>query len=333
MNYMQLGKSGLEVSKVAIGAFGLGGGQMWSDTHMDEKQAASLFDAALDVGVNFIDTAPVYGLGASEELLGKALAGKRKSFFLQTKCALNWRDSEGRLEYERDGKRVFRNLQASSVRADLEGCLKRLQTDYIDIFITHRQSDVTPVEETMGELLRLRDEGKIRAIGISQASPEILQKYSSLGQVALVQEKMSLLSPDARERYIPLCEQMGVAFQVYSSLEASALTGPQALGREFPAGDYRGKHIWFAKDMRPYMDEMYAGLKPLCEKYNCSYANLVQAWTLHLSPCMNLLTGIRHIETLRDTVKALEIELAEADIQKMQKDSEIVRAMAKKMAP
>ena len=329
MKYSEIGKSGLKASLVAIGAFGLGCGKTWSDTKTDTQQVVLLLDKAIELGVNVIDTAPVYGLGGSEDLLGNALKGKRQNFILQTKCALNWRDKSGRLEYERDGKKVYRNLSAQAIRGDLEDSLKRLKTDYIDIFITHRQSDTIPIEETMGELLKLKNEGKIRAVGISHASPEILKKYAAIGPVSLVQEKLSILSVGAREKYIPACEELGVTFQVFSSLEAGALTGPQALGRTFPDGDIRNNFKWFSRGIYPHMVEVYKKWEPLCKKYNCSYTNLVQAWTLYQSPNINLLTGIRQIESLIDTVKVLDIVPEQADIQKMYDDCNYVREQTK----
>jgi methylglyoxal reductase len=314
MKYTQLGNTDIEVSAVSIGTFGLGGGGTWSDTQADKNTAASLLDAAVDVGINLIDTAPVYGLGASEEMLSYALRGRREQFILQTKCALNWRDEAGHLEYVRDGKSVFRNLSAQAIVADLEQSLKRLGTDYVDVYITHRQSDQTPVEETMGALLKLIEQGKIRAAGISNASTEILGAYHGVGHVALVQEKFSMLTPDAAQTYIPACERFNTTFQVYASLEAGALTGREQLGRSFPESDYRSRNKWFSQAARPAMEQFYAALEPLCETYNCSFANLVQAWTLAQSPSINLLIGVRRVESLINSAQAADIELDEKAI-------------------
>ena len=312
----------MKASVISIGAFGIGGGLTWSDTTIDAKGASELLDAALDIGVNMIDTAPVYGIGASELILGEALKGKRDKFILQTKCALNWRGESEVVEYVRDGKTVCRDLSAKAIRADLEDCLGRLQTDYIDIFITHRQSEIVSVEETMGELMKMREEGKIRAIGISNASPGRLRDYEKIGQVALAQEKLSLLVQDNKKEYIPLCEEIGTTFQAFSTLQAGSLTGPGAIGRTFPQGDFRNNFKWYSEAMRPHMESLYKGWEPLIEKYNCSYSNLVQAWTLAQSPVINLLVGIRRIESLRDTAKAADIVMDKADIDKMQADAE-----------
>ena len=327
MKTMKLGSSGLTASVVAVGAFGIGGGNLWSDTSVDVQDLASLLDAATDVGVNYIDTAPVYGLGHSEALLGKALKGRRDRFLVQTKCALNWRDTSGRLEYSRDGKDVYRNLSAQAVRQDLEDSLQRMGLDYIDVYVTHRQSDTVPVEETMGELMKLVQEGKIRAVGISQASPELLEEYWKVGPVALVQEKFSILVPQNGEAYIPACERLGTVFQVYASLEFGALTGPQSLGKTFPDGDVRSRVRWFSEAMQPHMRALYEGWAELTEKYSCSYANLVQAWMLHQSASLNLLTGVRRIESLLDTVKAVDICLTNEDAQRMRTDCDRLLAL------
>ena len=320
MKTMELGASGLTASVVALGAWGIGGGNTWSDTNTDVKGVASLLDAATDSGINLIDTAPVYGVGQSEGLLGKALKGRRDRFLLQTKCGLNWRDQEGRLEYVRDGRRVYRNLSAASIRQDLEDSLIRMGLDYIDIYITHRQSDTVSIEETMGALQEMIREGKIRAAGISQANPEILQEYLRTGPVALVQEKFGVLAPENGKEYIPACEKAGTAFQVYSSLESGALAGPEMIGREFPEGDVRRNSRWFAKEMQPHMKALYDGWKPLAEKYQCSYANLAQAWTLAQSASLNLLIGVRRIESLLDTVKSIDIRLSGEDMETMGED-------------
>ena len=167
--------AGLEVSALCLGCWEIGGGTAWGDVR--EGEAIRLVHAAHDLGVNFIDTAPVYGTGASEKIIGRAVAGRRSDYIISTKCGLNWRQMEGRLEYDRDGLKVFRNVAAEAIRADLEDCLRRLNTDYIDIFITHRQQDEILVAETMGELLKLKAEGKIRGIGIKNSKPAHLSEY------------------------------------------------------------------------------------------------------------------------------------------------------------
>lgn len=327
MKYRELGHSGIRASVVALGTFGLGGGRTWSDTHAGTHDAIRLLEVAQEQGINLIDTAPVYGIGHSETMLGEALKGRRDKFFIQTKCGLNWRDRAGELEYVRDGVSVYKNLTAAAIVRDAEDSLKRMQLDVIDVYITHRQTDRVPVEETMGALRRLIEQGKIRAVGISNASPEILQAYAQIGPVALVQEKYSILSPQAESAYFPMCKACGTSFQVYASLESGALTGPQALGRTFPEGDVRQKNRWFHPALQPHLLRVYESWQTLCEAYGCSLANLVQAWTVQQSDCINLLTGFRRVESLLDTCRAMDITLSEADMAQMRADCDRLRAI------
>lgn len=327
MKYRELGHSGLRASVVALGTFGLGGGKTWSDTHAGTQDTIRLLEVAQELGINLIDTAPVYGIGHSETMLGEALKGRRDKFLIQTKCGLNWRDTSGELEYVRDGISVYKNLTAAAIVQDAEDSLKRMQLDVIDVYITHRQTDKVPVEETMGALLKLIEQGKIRAVGISNASPEILRAYAQIGPVALVQERYSILSPQAETAYFPMCQTCGASFQVYASLESGALTGPEALGRTFPEGDYRKNNRWFAPAMRPYVIKVYESWQVLCEKYGCSLANLVQAWTVQQNDCINLLTGFRRVESMVDTCRAMDITLSDADMAQMRADCERLRAI------
>lgn len=321
MKYMEVGKSGIVVPRIALGAMGIGGGAQWES---DDSTALRTIDTALDIGINYIDTAPVYGMGHSEELLGKALKGRRDKVILSTKCALQWRNAEGTLEYERDGLYVYRNLSGKSVRDDLEESLRRLQTDYIDIYITHRQSDMVPVGETMEALLGMKKEGKIRAIGISNSISEHLDNYLKYGRVDLVQEKYSILDRAADEKYIPNCEKNNVTFQAFSMLERGLLTGKIGMDYEVKPAEARNAVEWFEPSKRIQVLEMLEGWKKLCEKYNCSMANLVTAWALKQSENMSVLVGVRRPENLIDAVKAADIGLAAEDIDKMRADADKV---------
>ena len=140
MKYQKLGSSDIEVSKIAFGAWGLGGGSVWADMSPDVRSASHLLDIAEETGINYIDTAPVYGTGASEEILGKALQGRRDRFILQTKCSLNWRQGDGNFHYERDGYTVNNCTSAAAVRKDVEESLLRMNTDYIDVIVVHAEA-------------------------------------------------------------------------------------------------------------------------------------------------------------------------------------------------
>ena len=326
MKYQTLGNTDMKVSVIALGCWGIGGGNVWSDLSPEVKDVSELLDAAEDLGINYIDTAPVYGVGRSEKVLGQALKGRRDHFILQTKVSLNWRNEGGEFEYERDGQMVYKDHHAAAIRKDVEGSLERLQTDYLDSVVVHRMSQTVPVEETMGELEKLKKEGKIRTVVISNSRPEDLDTYSQYGEVSGVQEKFSILS-DAQKKYFETCSKHHALFQVYGSLEEGALTGKKFLERSFGNGDVRTANHWNTEPYRSALIQMYDALEPLTEKYHCSYANLFQAWTLKQYEHLNLLTGFRHVSTMQDTCKVFDITLSDEDASFMDQEAEMVRSL------
>ncbi len=326
MKYQKLGNSDLDVSVIAFGAWGLGGGNVWSDMSPDVKQVEELLDAASDFGINYVDTAPVYGVGTSERILGQALKGRRDRFIVQTKCCLNWRGEGGEFEYERDGKTVCKDHRAEAIRKDVEDSLVRMQLDYIDSIVVHRMSSVVPVEETMMELQKLIEEGKIRAVVLSNSQPKDLEEYEKYGRVAAVQEKFSLLNPK-KSIYFDTCAKYGTTFQVYGSLEEGILTGRSYLDRQFGKGDVRMSHGLLEEPKKSAILSLYDMLEPLADKYGCSVANLVQAWTLKQYPKLNLLTGFRRVSTMENTCRVFDTEISEEDAAAMNQAAEAIRAL------
>jgi len=287
---------------------------VWQDSSVDTAELESLLDAAADLGINYIDTAPVYGTGTSETLLGKALKnGRRDKFLVQTKCSLNWRGEGGNKHYERDGYTVMNDTSAKAVRRDVEDSLKRMQTDRIDVIVVHYVCHDWPVAETMGALQDLIREGKIRAVGLSNSKPADLGDYEKYGVVALVQEQYSLLAPYHGSEYFPAAQAHDTVFQVYGALEEGFLTAPDYVDRTFPKGDIRARLPWTKEPQKSAIHRLFAAMQPLTEKYGCSYSNLVQAWTLNQFPNINLLTGFRHVQTMENTCHSLDIKLAGED--------------------
>lgn len=323
MKYMKLGKSNLEVSKVVFGAWGLGGGNVWSDMSPDLKLVETLLDKAKELGINYIDTAPVYGVGRSEEILGKALQGRRDHFIVQTKCSLNWRNEGGEFEYERDGKIVNKDHHASAIRKDVEDSLLRMNLDYIDSIIVHRVSKVVPTKETVGALNELIKEGKIRTFGISNSEPEDLDVYAQYGLVAAVQEKFSLVD-QAYRKYFATCSKYGTTFQVYGSLEEGILTGRSYLEKTFGKGDVRNDEGLLEGKKKKALERLYDDLEKYAEAYHCSIANLIQAWTLRQYDNLSLLTGFRRISTMENTCQVFDINLNDEDCNTLTKLGENV---------
>ena len=314
MKYQKLGKTDLKASVVSFGTWGVGGGSVWQDTSVDTAELENLLDAAADLGINYIDTAPVYGTGRSETLLGLALKnGRRDKFLLQTKCSLNWRNEGGNLHYERDGFTVRNDTSAKAVRRDVEDSLKRMQTDRIDVIVVHYVCHDWPAAETMGALQDLIKEGKLRAVGLSNSRPADLGEYEKHGTVALVQEQYSLLAPRHGSEYFPAAQAHDAVFQVYGALEEGFLTAPDYVDRAFPKGDIRARLPWTKEPQKSAIHKLFEAMQPLTKKYGCSYSNLVQAWTLKQFPNSNRLTGFRHVQTMENSCHSLDIKLTDED--------------------
>lgn len=314
MKYQKLGNTDLKASVIAFGTWGLGGGSVWEDTH--DLKVEDLLHTALEEGINYIDTAPVYGMGDSEKRLGKALKGMRDSFLLQTKCSLNWREENGVFKYARDGYTVYNNTTKEAIFQDVEESLNRLQTDHIDVLIVHYVNNTFPVKETVEALEDLVKEGKIRAYGLSNSQPKDLEEYNTYGHVALVQEQFSLLAPFHGQDYFDTCTKYHTTFQTYGVLEEGFLTGKEAFDRQFGGNDIRMRLPWITEPYKGKLLKLYDDVfTPLCEKYHCSYANLFEAWSLAQYDHMSLLTGFRHKETIRDTVKCLDLHLSKEDLE------------------
>jgi len=313
----------LKTSRLALGTWAIGGGTWWGEN--DDNESIKAIRASVEGGITLIDTAPAYGFGHSEEVLGKALEGIRDKVCISTKCGLVWDTEEGAFFFEKDGYTVRRNLSKKSLMKEVEDSLRRLDTDRIDIYITHWQSVdefPTPVEETMEALLALKEQGKILAIGISNTSPEILSEYLEYGKVDLVQEKFSILSRAKREVLFETTEANDVVFQTYAPLESGLLTGK--LGRDYaaPEGSARSSNPWFASDRFSAALDMLESWQPLCEKYGATAGQLAIAWTAALGDRISVLCGARTVEQAQSNIKGAEIELSAEDIDLLTKTAD-----------
>jgi len=326
---MRIGKSDiLNATVMGLGAWAIGGKFWWGDN--DDRESEETIRAAVDRGINLIDTAAVYGFGHSEEVIGRAIAGLRDRVILSTKCGLSWDGREGSFFYEKEGKTVRRNLSRASIRKDIEASLKRLKTDRIDIYLTHWQS-VEPyrasVEETMRALTDLKKEGKIRAIGISNVSPEQICEYMDFGELDIVQEKYSILDRRAEKKYFEICKKNGVTFQAYSPLEMGILTGKIAEDFKPAPGSARDNKHWYEKENLKRAVRMLAGWGDLTKKYGCTVTNLSVAWLLAQKDNMNVLCGARKVFQLEDNIGGAELALEKEDILRMTKDAQEAGAL------
>ena len=306
----------LVTSRIALGAWAIGGGSFWGDN--DDERSIKAIRTAVDGGITLIDTAPAYGFGHSEEVLGKAVKGIRDKVKLSTKGGLVWSPAEGALFFESDGIKVYRNNSKTSLTKEVEDSLHRLDTDYIDIYFIHWPAlpdFPTPVSETMETLLKLKEQGKILAIGISNTSPENLSEYLDIGKVDLVQEKFSIISRQAMETLGEVLKSNDVVFQTYSPLESGLLTNKLARDYIPPAGSAREfNDAWFEQKRFGIALDMLEKWRPLCEKYEATTGQLAIAWTVTLGDRVSVLIGARTAEQVESNLKGAEIVLENEDI-------------------
>jgi methylglyoxal reductase len=310
MQTRQLGQSGIEASIIGLGTWGMGG-WMWGGT--DEAAAIKAIHAAIDAGVNLIDTAPAYGLGLSEEIVGKAIRGRRNQVVLATKCGLVWHTNGGNYFFTEDDHPVHRYLGRDSIRHEVEESLRRLQTDTIDLYQTHWQDPTTPIEETMNTLLDLKREGKIRAIGVSNVSIPELSNYLRIGPVDSVQEKYSMLDRELEAELLPYCQQHGVAMLSYSSLALGLLSGKIGPDRAFTGDDQRASDPRFSVENRQRVADMLREIEPIAERYGLSVAQLAIAWTAQQPGITHVLCGARNPAQALENARAGDVHLTEAD--------------------
>lgn len=276
MRTTKLGASGIECEDVGLGTWAMGG-WMWGGG--DDAAAVEAIRASLDAGVRLIDTAPAYGLGRAEALVGTALKGRRHEAVIATKCGLVWHTDKGTHFFDEEGQAVYRYLGRDAIVHELEQSLRRLRTDYIDLYITHWQDATTPVAETMDALLDLKRQGKIRAIGVSNVDAQTLTEYLRHGPVDAIQERYSLIDREIEATLLPLCRRHDIAVLGYSSLALGLLAGPIDPKREFSGDDQRRGHPRFSAANRQKLNAFFADIEPVRARLQCSFAQLMIAWT------------------------------------------------------
>lgn len=326
MQYREIGSTGIQASVVGLGTWAIGGGGFWDGTD-DDREAVDTIRFALDRGVSLIDTAPGYGEGKSETLVGQAIRGyDRDKLVISTKVGIIWWGDEGGYMHTLDGRRFYRNLEPHSMRYEVEQSLKRLGVDYIDVLFTHWQSlesFPTPIEKTMRGLLALKEEGLIRAIGASNATLGQIREYMDIGQLDVSQPPYSMLNREVEGEYADYCRQNNISIFAYSPLEQGLLTGKITMDYEPKPGTYRADYLdWYQKQNRKQVIDMLAGWSDLTEKYDASISQLVIAWTVAQPGISHALCGARKRGHVEENVKGGSLVLAPGDLARMRGDVE-----------
>ena len=309
-----IGKSGIEASVIGLGTWAIGG-WMWGGT--DEAKSIEAIQAAVDEGVTLIDTAPAYGKGLAEEIVGKALAGRRDKVVLATKCGLVWHCQKGNHFFDYDDQPVHRYLGKDAIIHEVEQSLKRLKTDYIDHYITHWQDPTTPIAETMEALETLKQQGKIRSIGASNTNADEVAAYVAAGQLDAIQEEYSMVKRDIETSLLPLCTEHGISALSYSSLALGLLSGKVGPDRKFSGDDQRKGNPRFSAANRQKIATLMEEIAPIAESHSATLAQTVIAWTVQQPGVTFSLCGARNADQARENAAAGRIRLSPKDIETM----------------
>ena len=306
----EIGSSGVQASAIGLGTWAIGG-WMWGGT--DEAQSIAAIQASIDEGISLIDTAPAYGQGLAETIVGKAIKGRRDRIVLATKCGLAWHTTKGNHFFDYDGRPVHRYLGADSIVYEIEQSLKRLGTDYIDHYITHWQDPTTPIAETMEALFRLKAQGKIRSIGASNLSVPDLEAYVSVGGLDAIQEEYSMVKRDIETTLLPVARQNGISTLSYSSLALGLLSGKIGADRVFSGDDQRKDNPRFSQANREKVARLMDDIAPLAKAHQATPAQMVIAWTIRQPGITFALCGARNPAQARENAGAGRIRLSKAE--------------------
>jgi aryl-alcohol dehydrogenase-like predicted oxidoreductase len=294
----------LSVSALGLGCMGMAGTAAAMYGPVDRAEAIATIHHALDIGINFFDTAEVYGPFANEELLAQALAGRRRQAVIATKFGF-------RIE---NGRMVGVNSQPAHIRAVCEASLKRLNTDVIDLFYQHRVDPAVPIEDVIGTLAALVQEGKIRAIGLSECSAATLRRACAVAQVAALQSEWSLWERGVEDDIAPTARELGVAFVPFSPLGRGFLTGSVPRAEDLPEGDYRKTDPRYQGTNYDANMAAVAVVKAIAAAHATSPAQVAIAWLLAKGPDVIPIPGCKRRTTLVDTAGAAALHLNPADI-------------------
>ena len=307
MQTRRLGNSDLEITPIGIGAWAMGGGDWafsWGRQEDDKSMAA--IHTALDAGVNWIDTAPVYGLGHSEEVVGKALAGRAHRPYIFTKCSLVWNDQ----------REIGHSLKAASVRRELEASLRRLRVDAIDLYQIHWPDPEPEIEEGWQTLAQFQKEGKVRYIGVSNFNVVQMKRVERIAPITSLQPNYNIVTRDIEKDLLPFCRERHIGVIVYSPMKSGLLTGKMTRERiaSLPPDDFRPKTVSFQEPLLSRNLGVVEVLRGIGERHGRTPGEIAIAWTLRDPVVTAAIVGMRSAEQAKQIVRSAEFRLTPNEI-------------------
>lgn len=307
MQTKQLGNSDLHITPIGYGAWAIGGsGWDFAWGSQEDQDSVAAIHRALDAGVNWIDTAAVYGLGHSEEVVAKALKERSDRPYIFTKCSIIW-NSEGKLG---------RSLKVDSVRREIEASLKRLQIDVIDLYQIHWPNPDPEIEEGWSTLAELQTEGKVRYIGVSNFNIEQMQRAMQIAPITSLQPPYSLVKPEVEKEILPFCLDHNIGVIVYSPMQSGLLTGAMTPERvaNMPDDDWRKRDREFQEPRLSRNLKLVELLKQLGQQYGCAPGEVAIAWTLKNPAVTGAIVGGRNARQVNGILKAAEVNLSQQSL-------------------
>ncbi|WP_372634305.1 aldo/keto reductase [Fodinibius sp.] len=317
MEYRTLGNTDFNLSVVTFGAWAAGG-WMWGGTEQNNSVAA--IQAAYNHGVTSIDTAPAYGQGLSEQIVGEAISDiPRDKVQILTKYGLRWDTDKGHFRFsskDNDGNDIDMHEYAAkeSIMKECEDSLRRLGTDYIDLYQIHWPDPTTPIEETMEAMDRLKEQGKIREAAVCNYNVEQLKEAETYHNIVSNQVPYSMLRRDIEEDVVPYCIEHGKGILAYSPLQRGLLTGKMEPGQDFSEGDHRADNPYFSDKNIRRTNAFLDKIRPIAEAHDATLAQLTIQWTIQQPGITIALVGARNVEQATQNAKAADIELSDEEI-------------------
>lgn len=316
MEYRQLGKSNLKISAIAFGAWAAGG-WMWGGT--DQKEAVNAIETSIDLGVTTIDTAPAYGMGFSEEIVGEVARMYRKDVQLLTKFGLRWDTTEGEFFFDtknNQGKdvKMHKFSGAQSIIKECEDSLKRLRTDYIDLFQIHWPDKTTKIEESFEAVEQLIKQGKVLHAGVCNYSPDQIKAADKVTSIISNQVPYSMVNRGIEKEIVPFCIESGKGILAYSPLQRGLLSGKITENYQFAEGDHRAGLPHFKPDFVKKTNAFLAKIKPLADEKKATLSQLVIKWTILQPGITCALVGARNTKQAEENAKAIEVKLSQEEI-------------------
>jgi aryl-alcohol dehydrogenase-like predicted oxidoreductase len=303
MEMRTLGKSGIKVSALGLGLMSMSG--IYGNAN--DEESVRVIHHALDQGINFLDSSDMYGWGHNETLLGKALKGRRAGVIVGTKFGQT-KDAEGKQGVNGKPEYVMQACEAS---------LKRLDIDVIDLYYQHRVDTTVPIEDTVGAMKRLVEQGKARALGLSEAAPATIRRAHKVHPIAAVQNEYSLLYRKEGEETLQCCRELGISLIAYAPLGRSLLTGSVKGKADLPEGDRRLAHPRFQGENLDANVKIAKGIEEMAAKKKCTPSQLVLAWLLAQGKEIIPIPGTKRKQRVDENLAALNVKLSGGDLEKL----------------